>query len=233
MPFMNDVHYTLFVLWEEAVASFDASGIDLDVDLELCDIVLKDSKALVFYLAGFYLNKISCLQHCCLERDLLVELVSYNSVSQAAAESASLPTSVIQTREKVSNALVRSRSEWFQFFALLETLYVVNITPANAIRYRGRLFQVLNAEIARSDVVENAWRKCVPPRWLESEDEVVNDVFDSLVQRVLLPSYGNLKGGDTLRSLKKRNRQTLEDLSLRTYVRAVENRPAKRNTPDT
>ena len=138
-----------------------------------------------------------------LPKQYVLAFVANNCITQEQVTENGLPGDIVSHQEKTAGKLKRGSENWYHFFAVLEILYMFNLTPANALRYSGSLFEEIERLVARSTCVFNAFKQCIP----STTAMKVRPYYRRMLEMIILPSYGRLKAGDVTRNLRARKRQ--------------------------
>ena len=130
---------------------------------------------------------------------------------------AKAPTTEVDLRERKAGCLKCATHSWYSFIKLLETLYIVNTNAVHALQHQGKLLENITAATRRSETLRERFRQCFPPHFGEKEKKSMFRAYNIL----LLPCYGKMKSGDTLRLLRNSSAPRGGASRLPTRVRAA------------
>jgi hypothetical protein len=83
-----------------------------------------------------------------------------------------------------------------------ESLYVVNLTPAAALRYKACLFVEIQKRIASSHALKDLFRACFPTSFTTLDITNMWKIYD-----FLLAKYSTLRARDVLKKMRAATRQ--------------------------
>jgi hypothetical protein len=129
----------------------------------------------------------------------------------------------VDYREMKTGCLKRATNSWYEFINLLEAIYIINTNAGQALQHKGALFAKIAKAARRSLTLREKFKQCFPPHFGDKEKKSMFRIYSILI----LPSYGKMKSGDTLRLIRNSSpRESLNNIPLRAKV-AVAHEKAK------
>jgi len=223
--FFGELHHNLYEEWESAIAQNVTPNMENDVE----DCVIKERLTgcndTLCYISGWLLNKMLHVNMSGIDKPLLSKFVASNSTSKIDSRD-SIPSGVIDQREKREDALKRPGEAWFQFMCLLESIFLVNMTAVQVLHHRGRVLQKITAAAMTSDALRLKFIQCIPNDFDIQQIKRLWRVYYLL----LIPTYGALKSSDVIRRVREARPATAQDkMPIRTYALAEYERVKKAN----
>lgn len=147
----------------------------------------------------------------------LSSFVCENSVLKSETET-SLPTSIIDSREKRENSLKRPTHSWFAFCCFFEALFLVNLNAVQVLHHRGRVLQKITSVAARSDSLRQKFMECIPKDYEHKEILQIWRVYYLFI----IPTFSALKSGDITRRIREsRPTSTTDQLATRAFAKVA------------
>jgi hypothetical protein len=107
-----------------------------------------------------------------------------------------LPMNILERREIHFRKLQRVGTNCFCFMLMHESLYVVNLTPATALRYKACLFVKIQKMVAGSDTLKDIFHACFPSSFTASDIKIMWKIYDHL-----LAKYSTRRARDVLKKM--------------------------------
>jgi hypothetical protein len=186
-----------------------------EVDYGDVDTILKGStKGTLYYLSGWMM--FVCRRLCQFESPShTVEQFVEENCHEGVGD---LPMEILERREIHFGKLQRVGTNFFRFMLMHESLYVVNLTLATALRYKACLFVEIQKKIVSSDTLKDLFRACFPPSFTAIDIKNMWKIYD-----YLLAKYSTLRARDVLKKMRTATRQNHSaGLSPRECVKVAE-----------
>lgn len=211
--FFNDLYMYVYKEWGEAITSGGSSDFIDNLDNDVVEHILGESVETVYYVAGYLLFLICRVQKSEISQQVARTFASANTFkSLQNAKRAKLPTEKMEWKDKGQSALQYSKDKWFHFVSLLEALFIVNMTPAQAMCRRARLFEDIRKSMIQNKAVRDKFEACLPDGMTNNDKTIMWKIFEGVV----LPSHSRLKSRDIIRNLQHRKKKSGENcLALR------------------
>jgi len=136
----------------------------------------------------------------------------------------SVPSTIIDRREKREDALKRPGNAWFSFCCLFEALFLVNMNALQVLHHRGRILQKITITAGKSDALRLKFMDCIPDKFDLGKRKQIWKVYYLFV----IPTFGALKSV-IQRIREARPANGMEKLATRTYALVAKER-AKTNS---
>jgi hypothetical protein len=169
-----------------------------EVDYGDMDTILKGSKGTLYYVSGWMmfvcrrLRRFESLSH------TIEQFVEENRHKGDG----NLPMEILERREIHFGKLQRVGTNFFRFMLMHESLYVINLTPATALRYKACLFVEIQKMIASSQSLKDLFRACFPSSFTAIDIKNMWKIYD-----YLLAKYSTLRARDVLKKMRAATRQ--------------------------
>ena len=204
-------------IWSTAIKETDDGNLLID-SVNAADVasVLKGSKGTVYFLAGWLLLKLS-QQKAVRRQSAINKFVSHNSVTIGSSVVRTLPTDVVDHREKHAGKMRRVGHDFFRFVCMLEALYMVNLTPAVALAYRENFFWEVDEIVKKNKDLEDLFMNCIPPTCTENDKLLLLESY-----AIILQKYSSMRARDVLRRIRNSSiNNAANGFATRALVKAV------------
>ena len=141
----------LFAAWSRLLVEDERVA----VEIASGDLVAKYSRPVVYYVAGWTLQRASlALTIGEQEREMYFAFASSQSISKETAKAENLPCSLVELRQK--KKLFYPSKEYFSFILLVETTYIKNLNLKIMMAFmEGDLVQEINDAILGSELMRS------------------------------------------------------------------------------
>jgi hypothetical protein len=203
----------LIETWKETIIESKDMLIP-EVDYGDVDTILKGSKGTLYYVSGwmmFVCRRLRWFE----SRSLTVKKFVEENRHMGGGN---LPTEILERREIHFGKLQRVGTNLFRFMLMLESLYVINLTPATALQYKACLFVGIQKMVAASETLKDLFRACFPSSFNVIDIKNMGKIYDHL-----LTKYGTLRARDVLKKMRAAARQNHSaGFSTHDYVKVAE-----------
>jgi hypothetical protein len=178
---------------DKALSTIAAELISDVADSQL-DGLLQNSKETLYYVVSWALDKVKFAN--CLSDASRESFFRHNVLLHGAEPLQLLPTNELDRREVQIGKMRRCGHDFFLFGKVLECLYILNLTPGNAVRHKAYLFVEIDKVIKHSVKLKRLFRNCIPSNCCPDDP-----CWDSLYE-FILKKYSTMRAGDVLRSFR-------------------------------
>jgi hypothetical protein len=211
--FFGHLYKEIILKWRLTIRSKHYPDLITNLGESEVQTALQGSRDIVFYVAGALLHRLLRIPQNQERTKTIASFVAFNSTTNVDSDDST--ASVVQKREVHKGKLTRPATSWSKFCELLEALYIVNLTAANALQFRGRLVQTIYEKTKRSLALQEAFSECITGSFDKNQRATMWHMY--LVH--ILPWYCKLKAGDFLKSIKAKTRRSGDgSVSLRKGV---------------
>ena len=156
--------------------------------------VVSNASGVLYYISGWILHRMAT--HRGKSVRVFRAFASVNSLDLSSPDLPSLPTGILDAREKHSGCLKRVNKNFFHLLTVLECLYKLNLRFNDIVWFhRDRIFEKIYDLTKDSEDVRNAFNLCLPP------NTPTQDADGVLL--FILQTYRNVRAKDFVRLLKR------------------------------
>jgi hypothetical protein len=198
--FFAELYNSLHDACEQAIHCYCSSVVD-EIEMDEAAELVKPTISVLYYIASWLLRSLA-KQFGTFDTTVRHSFVRHNSIARDEAKVVFKQTAeTVEKREICQGSLTCSNIAWFRFVFVLESLYIVNLTPENILRHGSELFPTILDALSGSTMLQDLFSACFP----SSFDQDMRLRIWRRYFPFILPSYNKMRARDFMRTIRARN----------------------------
>ena len=186
-----------------------------DIDIPSTNLVGKYSRPIVYYAAGWTLQRASLARTVAVDdRGKYVQFASRHSIDVARAKAAQLPYEVVELRQKRS--LIFCSKKYYEFICVVESTYIQNLTLKMMLAYAdGDLVNAIHQALYASEKIRSMFFALNTATAEATEEEQEEEQQSQLeIMKFILDRYVRMRGCWFVKFLKNNQGKSLDEQKL-------------------